>query len=235
MVIKIPRKGYTDERLVFKHGHIDINPGITILIGCNGSGKTTILREIREKSTVPVYYYDNLTIDGKNKAFSSGNYALLNSLYCSSEGESIILNLMNSAQDVIHLIKYGERKKGRLEKAFDDIFNSEENDSEKSIPKERILLFDAIDSGLSIDQVQDLKNYFFKSILNSYDKDKLYIIVSANEYELCKDYPCFNVTEGKYVDISSYEDYSKEIFKTRKYKDKQIQKLEEKENNGGNS
>jgi hypothetical protein len=63
----------------------------------------------------------------------------------------------------------------------------------------RVLLFDAIDSGLSIDQVDDMKKYFFDVIVNTYTDD-LYILVTANEYEMCVGYPCFNVTEGKYAD-----------------------------------
>ena len=145
-------------------------------------------------------------------------------LFCASEGESITIRLANKAEEIGYILKHGKVKKSRLEEAFLSLRNDNVKEKEPST-KDRILLFDAIDSGLSIDQVRDLKEYFFKGILESYNNDNLYIVISANEYELCKDYSCFNVTDGKYVEINNYEDYTKEILKTRTYKDKQFEKL----------
>ena len=223
MQFKIPRKGYTENRQIYKHGTIEINQGITVLIGCNGSGKTTILSEIKETTKdIPTYFYNNLTTNDKESALFHEDYEYMAQLMCASEGESITLKLLHKADELIYLLKNGKKKLSALEEAFMSM-SGRNNKEDKSTVKERILLFDAIDSGLSIDQVRDLKEYFFTPLLESY-KD-LYIIVSANEYEMCKDYPCFNVTEGKYVTINSYDDYTKEILKTREYKEKQIEKL----------
>ena len=225
MIFKIPRKGYTETRQIYKKGTIDIQPGITVLIGCNGSGKTTILNEIKESANkIPTYFYNNLTDDCRDRAFFSQDFDLVSQLFCSSEGECITIKLLNKVEEIAYLLKNGKKKKSALEEAFSSIINESDKPKEE-IVKDRILLFDAVDSGLSIDQVRDLKNYFFKQLLDVYDNEHLYIIVSANEYELCRDYPCFNVTDGKYVTINSYEDYTKEILKTREYKEKQISKL----------
>lgn len=198
---KIEPRYYDDNRKLYKHSTIEFNPGITILIGCNGSGKTTLLHQIKtqlDKTDTPNILYDNLHDGGSNgmsKAFYDNDYALGATMMCSSEGERISLNLGTAARKFGYMMTH-------------------------STGNERWVLLDAVDSGLSIDQVQDVKEYLFHFMLETEKDKELYIICSANEYEMCVGEPCFNIVDGKYVDINSYEDYKKEILKTRKYKDK---------------
>lgn len=227
MIFKIPRKGYTEDRQIYKNGTIEINSGVTVLIGCNGSGKTTLLHEIESslnKQHISVYKYNNLSDSLKNSMNSllyNGDYDTLATLTYASEGESISISLNKQTDNIINIIKTGRKKASKLEEVFRSMTNYDEPEIDNS---QVWLLFDAIDSGLSIDQVNDIKEYLFKPIIdNTKDKD-VYIVVSANEYELCEGLPCFNVTDGKYVDINSYGDYKKQIMKTREYKDKQIAK-----------
>lgn len=52
-----------------------INPGVTVLVGCNGIGKTTFLRQLRnklKKSDIPYIEYDNLH-DGGNNSVSEAD------------------------------------------------------------------------------------------------------------------------------------------------------------------
>lgn len=234
MIFKISRKGYTDARQIYKKGTIDIKPGITVLIGCNGSGKTTLLREIEESAhslEIPVYFYNNLTVDVQGEAFLNQDFGLVSQIAFSSEGERITLQLTHKVDEIAYILHNGKKKKSKLADVFSSLSDTPEET--KEITKDRILLFDAIDSGLSIDQVRDIKEYLFKQILDVYDNEHLYIIVSANEYELCRSYSCFNVTESKYVTINSYDDYTNEILRTRMYKEQQIDKLIEKEKKRG--
>lgn len=198
---KIITRYYDDYRKLYKHNTVEFKPGITILVGCNGSGKTTLLRQIKnslEKNEIPYVYHDNLKDGGsrgREIAFYNDDYELGAALFCSSEGEQIALNLGTLARNTGYMITHS---KGN----------------------EKWILLDAIDSGLSIDQVQDVKKNLFHMILDMEKGKEIYIICSANEYEMCCDEPCFNIVDGKYVSINSYEDYKKEIIKTRKYKDK---------------
>lgn len=42
------KKDYYDERYeLYKKETITINPGITVLVGCNGTGKTTLIHQIQ--------------------------------------------------------------------------------------------------------------------------------------------------------------------------------------------
>lgn len=49
---------------------------------------------------------------------------------------------------------------------------------------------------------------------------ELYIVVSANAYELAAGEACFDVIGGKYVRFGSYDEYREFVLKTRKEKDK---------------
>ncbi len=198
---KIISRYYDDKRKLYKYPTIEFNPGITILIGCNGSGKTTLLHQIKtqlDKTDTPNILYDNLRdggTNGREAAFFHGDDVLGATMMCSSEGECIALNLGTAARKFGYMMTH-------------------------STGNERWVLLDAIDSGLSIDQVQEVKNDLLHLMLDMEKDKELYIICSANEYEMCVGEPCFNIVDGKYVEINNYEDYKKEILKTRKYKDK---------------
>lgn len=223
---KIHRKYYEDGRQLYKKASIILEPGITVLIGCNGAGKTTlqtaIYDDLRMKS-IPVIRYDNLEKGGSNslgELMWKADYSTAAQLWCDSEGEAITDNLVRYAAHLKYFIEHGYEKLSDFERLFrDDPGDSESN--------ERWILFDAIDSGLSIDQVQDVKAYFFSALKDLAREHDLYIIVTANEYEMCRGEQCFSVSESKYVPINSYEEYSAAILKSREYKNKMMQKLAE--------
>ena len=53
---------------------------------------------------------------------------------------------------------------------------------------------------------------------------ELYIIVSANEYELANGEECFDVMNGKYIRFTDYDDFKKFIIRSREKKDKRYKK-----------
>ena len=107
----------------------------------------------------------------------------------------------------------------RLAKVFRD------NEEEKITSNERWILLDAMDSGYSIDNVIDMKDFFQLVIDDTKRHGKeLYIIVSSNEYELAHESNCFNVMEGRYISFNNYDEYKKFILKTREKKDKRCKK-----------
>lgn len=44
---KIERDYYADGEYLYKKKHVEFEPGLTVLVGCNGCGKTTLMRQIR--------------------------------------------------------------------------------------------------------------------------------------------------------------------------------------------
>lgn len=85
------------------------------------------------------------------------------------------------------------------------------------------LLLDGVDSGFSIDAIEDLKRGLFDTIFEMYPDKEIYIIVSANEYEMARGEMCFDVVNCRYVNIKSYDRYRKIVMKSREYKDARIE------------
>ena len=199
----IPKDPHETGEPIYAKSRITLKPGLTVLVGCNGSGKSTLMRHIRyklRKLAIPFFEYDNLFEGGasaKDWALQvSGNMNLLVSLAMSSEGEQIYIN-------------FGEmcRKLGAFIRQNSDA-------------KELWIMFDSIDSGLSIDYIDELKN-FLKDMVIGGDKDKdIYILMSANAYELCRDEQCFDVHNGMYTSFKDYEEYRDFVLRSRERKDK---------------
>lgn len=212
-IIKMSRKfkilrNFHDEGIkLYAKGTIEIKPGLTVLVGCNGAGKTTLLKQIEsrlKKEKIPYVSFDNLHDGGSNArseaAFMNDFEFVANSM-CSSEGENIALNVGRFAYKIGALLK-------------------------KCEGNEAWILMDAIDSGLSVDAVVDMKKGLFETILEHYSDKELYIVVSANEYELARGEKCFDVVNCKYVKIKDYEDYRNIILQSREIKDKRYDQEE---------
>lgn len=204
--IKLWKDPYDIEIDLWKKTSITIKEGLTVLVGCNGIGKSTLLSNIKSelsKQGIEVMQYDNLHDGGtraRDKAGFYGNVELLSTLICSSEGENIAINMVEQA---------------RLMGAYIKQFSEQE---------EYWFLLDAIDSGLSIDNIVDIKKYLFNTIIEHNKHKKVYIIVSANEYEMCNDENCFDVYSGKYVTFSDYGAYREFILITKEWKEQRDNK-----------
>ena len=199
---KLTNKYYGEDFRMFRRVNIEIDTGLTVLVGCNGAGKTTMLNQINqvlENKDIPCMFHSNLR-DGekeyRNKAAFYGNYEFVAQSMTSSEGENIVLVLGEIA-----------RKMGDLSRRNPDA-------------KELWFLFDAIDSGLSIDNVVEIKEILIPLVMRENPDKDIYFIISANEYELARNERCFDVMNGKYITFKDYEDYREFILKSSEQKDK---------------
>lgn len=220
-------RGYYDERVnLYKKRTIIIKSGVTVLIGCNGIGKTTLLHQIRDrlkKDKIPNVLFDNLK-DGGSHSISEasfyGNFEFMTTAICSSEGENIVMNMGNLAIRLRQFIKDGEdskeKKYTQLARSIAQI-NGEEIE-EPEISKERWILLDAVDSGLSVDNIVDIKEQLFKTILEYNYGNEIYIVISANEYEMARGEQCFDVYNGKYITFNDYEEYRNLVLQSKEWK-----------------
>ena len=176
--------------------------------------------------------FDNLHDGGanaKSEAALDDDWAFVVTSMCSSEGENINMNINNLSQKLKEFMITGRisNRFTRLADAFSR-FHGEEYQIPET--KERWLLLDAIDSGFSIDNVVETKD-FFKMVIKDFANHgyDLYIVVSANEYELANGENCFDVMSGKYVQFKDYDDFKKFIMRSREKKDKRYNKRQRRE------
>ena len=203
---KLDKDPYGENEVLYAKRKVTIEPGVTVLVGCNGTGKTTLMRHYimpqLEKAKIPYMKYDNLTDGGNNarqEALDRSEMRLLAMLGFSSEGEQIFTNIGTVARKMNRFVR------------------------ENKETKEMWFLFDAIDSGLSIDNVQDVKEQLFQTVIETNPDADVYIIVSANAYEMCRGEQCLDVRSGKYRQFKTYDAFRKFIEKSRKLKDERYQ------------
>ena len=115
-------------------------------------------------------------------------------LFMSSEGESICINMGKLARKIGSKIRQSE-----------DL-------------RELWILLDAIDSGLSIDNVNDFKDFFKQTVLPD-APENTYILISANAYEMCRNERCMDVRTGETTQFPTYEAYRDHILRSREKKD----------------
>ena len=210
-----------DNRRLFKSKKLYFRPNVvTTLVGCNGSGKSTILNElfyILDENGYPVVFYDNLKDGGTNGIDSStqeGLFAFF-SMKQYSEGEQILQNADKFTDKVCNIV-LGKFKRNTHCKLFR---------SDKSV----FMLIDAVDSGYSIDNIIHLKHNLSQLFeLAKQNGRNLYVIAAANSYELVRGSVSWDVQGSKEVSFEDYMDYAKFVIKTRKHILKQWETQEKK-------
>lgn len=234
MLIKTWRDPYDAGFTPTRPKEIDILPGLTVLVGCNGAGKSTLLLNIEEvmwDKKIPVHLFDNL-VHGRSNGVGDiltgfGNQGdigdAINLLY-SSEGEAIKINLGRQSRLYKEFFRTGHFKDSSYR--FSRIFSKGSNETPND--NRRVLLFDAVDSGMSVDAICEVKDLFDLILKDANELGiELYLIISANEYELARGENCFDVNAGKYIQFTDYEDYRQFILKSRKKKERRIKQQEE--------
>ena len=202
----IPRDPLDMGHNLYRKETITIESGVTVLVGCNGAGKSTLIQMISQdlrKNRIPFLTFNNLTEGGafaRSKAGFYGDFDFLATAFCSSEGENIIMNIGSFARDIGKMCR------------------------ETPEAKEAWFFFDAVDSGLSVDNIVDLKRELFDAMLSTNAGKDIYIVISANEYELAREEACFDVWNGEYTRFDSYESYRNFILQSRMEKDRRSKK-----------
>ena len=197
----VPTRPFDDDMRLYLRKEVEFRPGLTTLIGCNGSGKTTLMLLIKDKlrqdKDVLVLSYDDRFEGGSNLmgalAFRDDMSGVA-SMFMSSEGERIIRGVGYFAR--------GIRK--RIQKAN---------------PKEIWILLDAVGSGLSIDGIQDVKD-FANAVIMDNRGVLVYFVVSTNEYEFTIGADNIDVTTFRHLKFKDYDEYRDYILKTAKKKEK---------------
>lgn len=186
---------------------VTIKPGLTVLVGCNGAGKSTLLKmceqRLHKKEDTIVIKYSNQYDGGdtaRERALLDGNCDLLVSLFFSSEGEAMSQNLGTLAKNIGAELR---RDNGR------NVW----------------LLLDAMDSGYSVDNVVEMKN-FFADLQRMEPERTFYILMPANAYELARGERCLDVQTMEYIQFDDYEAYRSFVLQSREKRNALMEKAE---------
>lgn len=197
MIIKTPDNFYHKTDMIFSSQEIELRPGLTILVGCNGSGKSTFLKMIAascKENDIPLFIYDQKSQGG---AIAQQRYLdtdmrrfMLSSMI--SEGEGIFNDFSAYVEQIGAFVK-----------------------KNKSTTKPIVITIDAIDSSLSINSIREF-NDLFRLIASDCAKNNIeaYIVVAANSYELTRYNDCLYPAEGRYMTFAAYDNYSDFIMMT---------------------
>lgn len=208
--IKIVKNPYDFGRPMFPTAKVDFNPGITVLVGCNGSGKTTMLQNIEselKKANISYMKYSDVS-EGRDHANNRydfyGNMDAIITNFVSSEGERIHNNFGNM---FVSKVRRFARK----------------HQSEKEL----WFLLDALDSGTSIDMIRDTKDLFQLMLKdfngNEIHIDDVYIVIAANSFEMARDQDCLLMRTFGHTTFHDYDDFADEIMKSKKKKEKRFE------------
>lgn len=220
---RIPSYYYDEDRKLFENEKLVLEDNsITCLIGCNGTGKTTIVKTI-EKT---LFRRNAFEIRGKymdfrgcfqDKSYNNEIYISFNKFFeqPNSEEECIFsklqLNFVSTGEGIIS--RYGNA----LQLLGKEVVKPENKG------KQIYIFFDDCDAGTSIDVILEIKDVL-NLIKESCEQNGLtyYIILTANSYELCRDLDCISVHNFEHKKFNSYEEYKQFVLESRAIKNKEL-------------
>ena len=191
-----------DGETIFKSDTFTFNPGITTLVGCNGAGKTTLMNYVMkqlDEGKTPYTKYYGLESDSKLSYAGSNNTEIL-AAYLSS-------NYMSEGERIKEHFALLVSKIGYF------VMNQCKDENQAWI------FFDSLDSGLSIDNIRDLLDFFKNTMLPSKPANlDLYIVIAANSYEFARNTDCLDVQTAEHMTFDSYDEYADHIIHTAEVK-----------------
>lgn len=215
---------------LFKRKTIEILPNqITCLVGCNGSGKTTVIEQlIQELESQGVQDIS----DTKEYNPMSGIFDVITKEE-KKEPEAYLLSFDKNA-------RFTPNEKGNAHDWFQEndiahIFGSTLSTGEEVVNrlvgvikaikllisknKPFWLFLDDIDVGTSIDVILDMHQTLIE--INKLEIEH-YIVVSSNAFELIRGFNSIYVRDMSEHIFNDYEEYKKFVLKSRKDKDRRV-------------
>lgn len=198
----------------------NINTGITMLIGPNGSGKTTALSQLRSLFSAEddlVKKWNTIEINNSIRNLYSSY------LYDNVYEETFTKSTWGATDHIDRVAQTFENSEGQ--NMYDYLYykiNEIGQAVTKAIKNNKkgiFLLFDGLDSGLSLDVINTIRKSVLEFIIETEKKRsnlEVYIVCSSNSYEFCNNYDCIDVTNQKHIIFTNYTDYEKYFIKEDK-------------------
>lgn len=196
---------------------VTFETGTTVLVGCNGSGKTSLMYQMhdilrKQDGTYVEYVFvpDAVNLGNINPSDLERLVTLMNA----SEGERLTHGIGPTLARAGAIVR-GEDIRSNLERALDERAGRE--------PKhyhEVWLLIDGIDSGLDVAELELLRDVLDTALADMANQNDIdvYAVISSNTYQLARDADCLDVRSCNHLRFDNYEDYLQFIRTSREAK-----------------
>lgn len=221
MEFKIDKNPY--DRQLFTNDTLVLEPNsISCLVGCNGTGKTTVVSYVEKRlHKLHAEEIKSTPYSGLEKALakSLGANEPQNdkNLYyvdfskhtetAGSETDSFILRATVSYSSTGEGVSY---RLGQMLKLLGGSINKIKNQNASIF-----IFFDDCDAGTSLDKIIEIKQVF--SLITDHCKEMnvtYYILATANSFEMCRDLDCISVHDFKHIKFTDYEDYKRFVLES---------------------
>ena len=189
------------EVVLYKNPTFRFEPGVTVLVGCNRSGKTTLVRRMRDllrNEGVPSISLLKQNIEGMLSELEfRGDIGALTtqvSRGSTSEGEFAKLAFAHLLPQVRHTI----------EKATDEAW----------------VFLDGLDSSLSEDQLDQVRDLADAIVESAPPGIETYVVMTTNQFTLAKDRRCLRVTDGKEVRLDTFRAYRSCVLQSARHRER---------------
>lgn len=233
MEFHIHRKNYYDEDQILFEGKKDsvtIDFGhIYAFVGCNGIGKSTLIRQICQDNDTSLCTFAHNLLDDYNGYSSFSRFLLSDEdlnrpqkepsvFYLPVDRSSNARGLGSESfiSDIAsNFMSTGESLTNTVAPCFDII--------QKELPrlrgKEIYVLLDDLDVGVSLDVIADERR-----VIDAMARDleangtRYAICIAANNYELARNLECISCADLSPVSFSTYDEYRDFVLSTRTWK-----------------
>lgn len=203
-LVKVSRHGDNEGSPLYTKDTFAFATGITALVGTNGSGKTSLLNQIRyaSRKTRGSLFVDASLMRARSHLQGGIGFFNLQSV----EGQMSLLSLSSSEGETLSISLAVPLRKARyeLERA-------------KTRPREMWIAIDSLDSGLSIARQRKMRD----ALEDVYDElkesvDELFIVMATNDFESARMRDCIDVRHATHVEFSEYAAYEKFILRSER-------------------
>lgn len=228
-ISNITRDPYYKEEYLFENDHLTLTDQVTVFVGPNGYGKTTLVNMLKEalERDGAVSFSNNPHARSIARAFelvkadeSAKNRASIGFISYDSHADdhtnSISASLVNNNMRQLLLRRESSEGENNLISLADLFDNAQAVANENPNLEHLIIFVDGIDSGLSVDKIDfivrslDLK---IKQVESQNPDLNVALVFTANHYEMVRNLPTIDPITFETINYSDYEEFRSDMIK----------------------
>ena len=228
-ISNITRDPYYEEEYLFEKDQLTLIDQVTVFVGPNGYGKTTLVTMIKEalERDGAISFSNNPRARSIARAFKLAvvdEYKRSNSpigfisydSHADDHTNSISASLVNNNMQQLLLRKESSEGENNLISLADLFDNAQAVAKEHQNLEHLIIFVDGIDSGLSVDKIDfivrnlDLK---IKQVEGQNPNLNVALVFTANHYEMVRNLPTIDPITFKKINYHDYEEFRSDMIK----------------------